>query len=308
MSLTPEQLEIRRTRVTATDATAIVGVNPWKNASAVWASKFAPPTEQNQRQKIGERAEAMVMDLLAEERELYLAPAPTVVDPLHTWLCATPDRYIVTRSDGTGKIQGVAEAKVVGLRVAHHWGDDGDEIPDYVRVQVQVQMTVTRTKLALVAALLGTELRIFEVEHEPDLEAAILEECERFHRHYLVPRVPPPPDASDGSRRAIEAAWPRNRLGMIAATPDFSTTAGEYLSAQADARAADERMEHAGNVLRASIGEHEGIDGFGFRATWKLRASGGVDWKAVAEELGAPADVIEKHRRPGSRVLLVKRT
>lgn len=308
--LTAEQLEIRKTRVTATDATAIVGVNPWKTAHDVWAAKVRGDTiEPSMRMRIGDRAEAMVMELLAEERKLTLATATTQIDRVHTWLCATPDRLVMDVSPvKDAQVRGVAEAKVVGMRVAHHWGEEGDEVPDYVRVQVQVQLTVTRTRIGYVAALLGTELRIFEVEHEPDLEAAILEECEKFHRFYLVPRVPPPPDASEASKRALEAAWPRNRLGMLAATPDLATVAQRYLDAAAQAKAAEEQMSLAGNLLRAHIGEHEGIEGFGFKATWKASAGGGVDWKGVAEKLGAPAELVEQFKRPGSRRLLVKAT
>ena len=305
MSLTPEQLEIRRNRVSASDAAAIVGVNPYRTAHDVWLAKVTEErSEENERMTLGHAVEPVILRLLAQRRNLALTSCTTIVHPTHTWLCATPDA-MVTEHD---TFDAVAEAKLVGSRLAHHWGEDGDAIPDYVRVQVQVQMTCTITKRAFVGALLGTELRDFVVEHDPDLEAAVLEECEKFHRFYLAPRLPPPPDASEASRRAIEAAFPRHDRSYVPLTPDYVRVARDYLEANDAIKAAEEKKNAAGNLLRAFIGEHEGAAGFGFRATWKATEAGGVDWKALALELGATPEMQKKYQRAGVRRLLVKET
>lgn len=302
MSLTQEQLEIRRTRVSASDAAAIVGANPFRTAHDVWLSKVNEErVEENERMRLGHMLEPSIIYMIAERRGLAYASSGTVLDIDREWLCATPDA--MAQSDS---VEGVVEAKLVGHRLAHHWGEEGDEIPDYVRVQVQVQMTVTRRRVAWVGALLGTELRDFVIEHDADLEAAVLEECEKFHRVYLTPRVPPPPDASDASRRAIEAAFPRHGKSYAALTPEYARVARDYIEANAAIKEAETRKGLAGNLLRAFIADNEGAAGFGVRATWKAPEAGGIDWKALALELGATEEMQKKYQRSGSRRLLVK--
>lgn len=307
VSLTPEQLAMRRTRITGTDATAIVGVNRYKTAHDVWLDKCgdASPQVENESMSLGHLLEAPILETAAKRRGVILVEASTVVDPVHSWFCATPDRLIVHPNPKMHTV-GVAEAKLVGFRMAKDWGEEGDEVPDYVRIQVQCQMTVTRTKVALVAALIGSEVRIFDLEHEPDLEAVILEECERFHRVYVVPRIPPPPDATESSRRALEAAWPRSRGAMVPATSDMAQVARDYLDAIRLEKDAEQKKTLAGNLLRAYIADNDGVEGLGIRATWKASEGGGVDYAALAKALGATPEQIKQYQRPGTRRLLVK--
>jgi predicted phage-related endonuclease len=43
MSLTPEQIAIRRTRIGSSEVGAILGIDPYKSAYDVWTEKMLPP-------------------------------------------------------------------------------------------------------------------------------------------------------------------------------------------------------------------------------------------------------------------------
>jgi putative phage-type endonuclease len=308
MPLSIEQLELRRTKITATDATAIVGVNPWRTALDVYVDKVEGSSFMgNMATRIGDRAEALIMDLLAEECGLVLAPATTEVHPICGWAAATPDRLVLAEPGGPRV--GVAEAKCVGFRQAAQWGDSGDldDVPDYVLVQVQWQMICTRTRKAHVAALLGTELRVYEVAHDEDLALSLLEACDEFRRTHWEARIPPPATTPEATA-AIARLYPRCK-GVMAQADDAAEWAAEkYLRARAARMSAEAEEEAAKASLMAAIGEREGIEGVGWRATWKAPKGGMTEWKAVAEELGAPAELIAKHTKPHARRFLLKGT
>lgn len=306
MSLTKEQLELRKELVTATDATAICGTNPYRSQLDVYADKMAEEPEvvdgaRAVRMALGNALEEPIMQLLAAERQLVLAPATTERHGILTWLGATPDRAVLDRPSGSR--MAVAEAKLVGSRMVENW-DEGP--PDYVHVQVQVQMTVTRTKLAYVAALLeGTDFRIFEVEHDPDLECAIIEACDTFRCRHLIPRIPPAASANRDARAAFARLYPRHKAGMVIASGDAEVVARRYLDARARAAEAEAEAEAAANYLKAVIRDHEGIDGRSWKATWKTPANGTASWKDIATELGATPALIAQHTTPASRRFLL---
>jgi putative phage-type endonuclease len=305
MPLTPEQLALRKTKITATDATAIAGVNPWRTALDVYVDKVAdtPPSPSSRAARVGDRAEGLIMDLLAEERGLVLAPATTEVHPILPWAAATPDRNVLDAPEG--RRVALAEAKCVGFRQASKWGDSGevDDVPEYVLVQVQWQMLCTRQRLAYVAALLGTDLRVYEVEHNEDLAAAVLEACDGFRRHHLEARVPPPPGGGVAGE-ALSRLFPRSRGGMVAATSVEEQIAVRYFAARRSREAAEHEEEAAKAELMAAIGERDGIEGDGWRATWRSTASGGVDWEALATALSPEPAFVEQFKRPGVRRFL----
>jgi putative phage-type endonuclease len=301
--LSAAQLALRKSKVTATDATAIVGVNPYRTPLQVWQEKVSteiPEPITSEAIEIGQHAEGMIMELLAKRRGLVLAPGDTVIHPIFDWIAATPDRIVL---DARGKRIAVAEAKMVGFRMASKWGEAP---PDYVQVQVQWQMIATSTRMAYVAALLGTELLIYEQHHDQELADALVRTCAAFWERFVVTKTPPPPTGRDEDREFLTRYFAGRREGMLKADGAAEAAAALFFEARAAREEAQEREDEAANVLRAAIGDHEGIEGREWRATWKHDSSGGVDWKSVANELGAPPELVARFTRPGPRKFLCK--
>ena len=306
--LTDAQLQMRREGLTATDMTVLAGVSPYgRTAHDVYLDKMglSEPSATTASMGLGNRLEPVALALLADERGLTISPGTTEKHPIMPWVIASPDGNVL---DGdTGHRVAVAEAKAVGLRMAHRWGESGDAnaIPDDVRVQVQWQMITTRTPLAHIVALLGTEARFYEVGHDEDLSGALLELGDAFWRERVLAKSPPDIDGSEASARMIRGLFRKATLALVAAPPEASDLVQQFLLAKAAAEKAEQNEAAAKARLCAIIGEHEGLRGNGWTATWKTRA-GAPDWKSLAEKLGATKALAEEYRREGPRVLTVK--
>ncbi len=275
VSLSPESLALRRTLITATDASAICGVNPWRTAHDVYVDKVCDdgePRRETFRMRKGNYLEQLGIEWLREEVSPFGVQAcgdTTRVHPILTWLGATPDAIVLD----VDAHYAVGEIKTAGLGTAADWDDeDGDPIvPDYYAVQVAVQMGVVGVSRAYVVAMLDTEPepRLYEVAHDEDLWLAIVEQCQRFREDHVLARVAPDVDGSEASRRMLRALFKRERTSdLIAAGPDAEALARAYFEAKRVADEADARKKEAEAKLCALIGEAKGVRGDGWRAAW----------------------------------------
>lgn len=301
--------ELRRKGITATDITAIVGVSPYgRTAHDVYLSKVAiEETHETRAMGLGLKLEAIALSILAEERGLSIEQGGTHQHPIMPWVVASPDGLVPDSGARESRWRAVCEAKVVGYHMAKRWGEDGDPeaVPDDVRVQVQWQMLACRVKVGYVVALLGTEARTFELAHDDDLAGALLEAGDTFWRGNVVAREPPDIDSTEGAARMVRGLFRRATAGIIEAPAEAEELVQFYQAAKAQLAAAERVKDQAQAKLCALIGDNEGLDGGAWLATWKER-EGSPDWKAIAESLGAGKDLVEKYRRAGTRVLLVK--
>jgi predicted phage-related endonuclease len=274
--LSPEQIKARRILIAATDAVILAGVYPGKKGpSSVYLSKVAEPEADREEAlalRLGNMLEPLAIELVAEERGLWVAPGETVRHATEKWIGATPDAFSVRK--GSAARLGVIEAKAVARYRLSHGGDDLDAIPDYVHVQVQWQMLATGLKTAYVSALLGLEFKSFVVEHDDALASALVEVCGAFWRNHVVPRRPPPPDGSDDAWQVVKRAFPRPaRGGLLWAPAPIEALAKSVLKAGEMRKRAEAIEQQRRQELCALIGDAEGYEGDGWRAKWSVRAA-----------------------------------
>jgi len=284
MPLTADQLALRKTMLTATDAVVLAGVYPGKrNACSIYLDKVGEPEAFDGSQvavTVGHVLEPLAIQLVADERRLIVAPGDTVRHATEAWIGATPDAFVMQAPakalGGKGREPvrvGVVEAKAVGYERMRHWGEDLDAVPEYVHVQVQWQLLATGLKTAYVSALFGTRHASYVIEHDDALASALLEVCGAFWKNHIAPRRMPSVDGSESAWKMVKAAWPKPvRGGLLWAAPEIATLAEEALAA-AKQRAHWEKLEaQKKQQLCALIGDNEGYEGNGWRAKWSMRA------------------------------------
>src|SRR5678816_2816289 len=83
VTLTPDQIERRLAGISATDVSAIVGVNPYRSAVNVWASKRGeePAWDGNELTRWGFRVEPTIREHYAEERGVRIEMPGTLAHP-----------------------------------------------------------------------------------------------------------------------------------------------------------------------------------------------------------------------------------
>lgn len=280
MSLTPEQIELRRTGLTATDLVVLASGSDWHGRTRhdVWRSKVLGQEDfiETEAMQIGSELEPIVIRRTAERRNLATLEGRTVVHPEHPRYIATPDAFAVGRLDGSP--DALIQAKVVGYHMARSWGEDGtgvDSIPEVVFVQCAWELFVTRRPVVYVGALIGTEVRTYMVDFDNagagELVEGLREIGDRFWRDHVVTKRPPDVDGSEGAKRMIRAIWPRPTRPKMMAPASVEPWVARYFKARKILAAAEAAKDLAQQKIEEACGPHEGMFGDGWRLNLKFR-------------------------------------
>lgn len=322
MTMTREEwLAARKRGIGATDAVAVCGLSPWRDALAVYCDKLSlvEPDAPTEEMEFGILAEPLVAQLYEKRTGLALVePAERLVGRRdEPWAICSPDRF--RKSDGR-----LVEIKTANPFRARDWGEEGtDAVPDHYAAQVVWQMFVLEVDVVDLAVLLGRKLLIYTLRRD---DRAVIDglsfaewmrgRCCAFWFENVLAEVPPEVAGTEASKRALAALYPRERSGEIVTVADAEAEDAfrrlrDAKAALADAMAAKLAAE---NQIKERIGEWAGlrVEGMG-TATWKAGADTvGVDWEALArvevaaERLAAVRAAYERVTRRAGRTFRVK--
>lgn len=266
MSLTTEQLAMRKTFLGASEIGNVCGVNPFKGPIDVWLRKVGLATDEEDpdaefRKNLGHRIEGLIASLYSDRTGRKLRRCGTEIHPTETWAGCTPDRKIV------GMKRGV-EIKNVGMRVVSHWANN--EPPDYVKAQCQYQCWIMGWEAVDIAALIaGRDFVIHEVLRDDETIAMLSDIGRRFWFEHVLTGEPPPIDGSETWKNFLARKFPNSRGPLKPAPREADSIAYAYLDAMRAETEAKKAKAEAANQLRALIGDEEGIRGGDWKATWK---------------------------------------
>ena len=215
----------------------------------------------------------------------FLWCPPTQRHPEHARLIASTDRVAVRG----GRVERLVEIKT------GRWGDgweDPDEVPDGVPMhyacQVLHQLLVGVDvdgqhhwpEEATLVASIGhlDDYREYTFRRAPKFEAEVVRRVEAFWRDHVEPRRPPEYDGSAAGERLLKTAYPFNRIASMPTRVHPGSPAAAKAAALRRAELAKERAAHgyavAEQLVRDEIGDRAGIDGEGFRITWRANRAG----------------------------------
>ena len=278
---TDEWLDERRVGIGASDAAAVVGLDPYRSALDVWAEKchLLPAEEPSLPMQIGLLLEPMLATLYQERTGNHVRRAAGMHQHAkYHWMRCTIDRYLL----GTDTL---VELKTAGHWASREWGEAGtDEVPFRYIVQCQHQMAVTDRQAVDLAVLLDNrEFRIHRVDRDEAIIDDLTYQLKDFWEGYVVPRKEPPVTGRDEA--TLRSLYPADDGSAFTATPDNQELIGAYADAVRVAAAAKEKAD----LLRVSV-----IDLFGDQTTCLLpgdekitykAAKPSTSWKSVAQEL-----------------------
>lgn len=188
-------LDARRSRVTSSDAPALLGVSPYPggNAFDLWLAKRGPtpdPGKMRRRFAVGHALEPLVARWVEEELGSPIvrpseAPHYLVVDDALPWAAATPD-FLAPAPDDDAVIE-----------VKSAQGDAKNTYEEsaafrYASTQTQHSMLVTGATRGYIAVVfgMGLDFRLIPVAPSPQMHQILGVMGERFHRH-LTEGTPP---------------------------------------------------------------------------------------------------------------------
>lgn len=292
----------------ASDIAAIIGVDPFRTGLDVWAAATgrlvnADPSTEMEAGNDHESGVIAGYRRRVTRLGLVLAvehPGPgTLLSPRDPRRGATPDA-IATHAR-YGPI--VAEAKYVGEHGAHAWGDEDagtDGVPEHVVCQVHWQTLTVRevfgwaAPVAHVAADLGTDRRVYEVEIDETVIEALLDAFASWWRtHVELDEMPEP---SERDLATLGRVFARPDRGLLTDVPhEVEMLAAEYDVAREAVRLAEAERDRVAAQLCGMLGHVEGYRGPWGKASWAPRTRTKIDWYAVAKELAPCAELIERY-------------
>lgn len=311
MSLTAEQLALRRTGITGTDLPAILGLSAFSTPLEVFLEKkgLLPPKEQTEDMERGDFLEDGARRWYAHRTGALRVDQPgTVVSRRNPLVIATPDGV----AHFTGDVRAL-EIKMPSSPAG--WGAPGtDAIPEWYLPQVAWELAALDLPHADVFAVLDGKPRLYHVARDLELEGLLVEHAERFWRDHVVADKPPEATAKDAD--AVKRWLPRSETADYLCFDALSLKARaeieHYLHTHREAGDVAERLKHWETVAKMHVGTAPGVIGLpedtGFhRLDWKSNRDGAeTDWRKVAESVrdGTPFDeAVRQHTQqvPGKR-------
>src|SRR5690606_22396623 len=127
-----------------------------------------------------------------------------------------------------------------------------------------------------------------------------------WHEHVLA-QVPPAKGSEEAAREWLRKQYPRDIGDIRTAGPDEADALEALRQARIAFAEAAARNKAAEGQVKRLLGDDAGLSHPEIgRVTWKKNRDGSkTDWRAVAQALQPPADLVAKHTKPttGARVL-----
>lgn len=149
-------LEARKKGLGASDASCVLGLNPWKTNVRLWEEKTgraeAPDIGGKDAVRYGKEAEKHIRALFRLDFPQYVVDYDEFgmrAQPERPWLFATLDGEIVERETGR---RGVLEIKTTEIMRSGDWSKWDGKVPDYYYTQVLHQLLATGYDFAILRA------------------------------------------------------------------------------------------------------------------------------------------------------------
>lgn len=269
--LTPEQRELRKHGIGASEVAAVLGLDPKRTALDVFLEKTgqALPFPGNQYTKWGNRLEDDIIEEYRERHPSYeVLPSPTVIGP-EPWMLATPDRRVVVKPGDVNWDRGL-ECKCRGFYDSDAWGEEGsDEVPHAVAIQCHWGMAVTGLKMWDVAVLLGgNDYREYTLYRDEAIEAALIEKARRFWFDCVQKNVHPPFTGAPSDHKFLLRTYPTHSAEIVNCPPEWSIPVERLCQLREQRAALEKEIDEIEANLKDFIGDRRGISGPGWHITW----------------------------------------
>lgn len=293
-----EWLLRRMGSIGGSDASAVIGLNPYMSAYTLWAmkrGKIAPP-EENEAMRIGHDLEQYVAQRFMERTGKKVRRRNAMIyNSDYPFAHANIDRQIVGENAGL-------ECKTTSSLNLQRFR--GGEYPATYYVQCQHYMMVTGLKKFYLAVLiLGRDFLVFEIERDEDEIAALAAAESTFWTHVETDTAPPT-DGSQSTEDTLDALHPIDDGGKIDLTPCLDAIY-EAEIARSDKEDADARMKAAQAVIKQYMGDAQIGVTDDYKVSWKSQERRVFDTKAFAAAY-PEIDLSPFYKASVSRVFKIK--
>ncbi len=275
--------ELRRSGIGGSDASVILGINPWKTPLQLYMEKTGQVEgpEENQAMHIGTILEDVIADEYSRQTGSKVSRVnETIRHPDYDWMMAHVDRRVLNFDGGK-----LLECKTAGrFYKQDEWGRHGENtIPAYYFAQIQHYHAVTGWQYSDVAALLGgSDFRIYHFERDSKfIDNLIQKEIEFWYA--VERRVPPEPINLDD----VKLMFPKDAGTEIKVTDEIYEIWENYIIANEHVKEVQARAEMLKLMIQKYMGENSLlVDSEGKKlVSWKTQSRETIDTKRLREEM-----------------------
>jgi putative phage-type endonuclease len=258
-------LEARKSFVTATDASIIMGINPWKTPYKLWRQKMDldPPETENEAMRRGTELEPIARAWLEKEHNIKCEPKVVIKD------------FMMASLDGiTSDKNAIVEIKCGSKAFSSAYVG---EIPNYYVCQMQTQMYVSNVQLAFYVAFNGNEGIVIPVLRDDNFINEMIPKLREFYE-CLISFTPPMMTTKDYQTKS---------------DPQWKALAENYRNAYQELKNAEQLEQTLKQELIALSGEQSSM-GAGIKLSKVLR-KGVIEYSKIPQLTGLDLEPYRKN-------------
>ena len=292
-----EWLLRRMGSIGGSDASAIIGLNPYMSAYTLWAMKRGkiPPPAENEAMRLGHDLEEYVAKRFTEKTGKRVRRRNAIIyNNDYPFAHANIDRQVIGEDAGL-------ECKTTSVLNLRRFKNG--EYPATYYVQCQHYMMVTGLKKFYLAVLiLGKDFLVFEIERDED-EIAALAAAEHTFWTHVETDTAPPTDGTQSTADTLDAIYPGGGE-RVDLTPCLDAIY-EAERARIDKEQADARLKAAQAIIKQYMGDAEYGSVDDTAVSWKTQSRRTFDAKAFAAA-HPEIDLDPFYRESTSRIFKIK--
>ena len=295
-----EWLRTRKRGIGGSDASAILGFNPWKSAFELYIEKTSDEVREIDNDAIywGNVLE----DVVAEEFTRRTGKKvrrrnQTFVHPEYDFMIANIDRDVVGE-------KALLECKTTNAFNADAW--EGEHIPPAYICQMQHYMAVLGYEKAYIAVLIGGQRFVWkELERDDEFIELMIQAEKDFWENHVLKEIPPEIDGTNSASELLKKMYPQDNGETIMLESDEAEMLIEAIeSIKSEIKDKNTLLKEYENKLKLMIGDAAVGVTPRYEVNLKTYERNSIDTRKLKKEL---PDIAEKYTKTSTyRQLKIK--
>ena len=277
-----EWLQLRRRGIGGSDASVIMGKNPYRSILQLWEEKTGklPVTDEgNEYTYWGNVMEPII-------RKEFMNRTGLKVRQKHAMIFHKDYPYLFADVDGIVTDERgekcIFEAKTASQYKAEQW-EDG--VPEEYILQVQHYLEVCGMDKAYIAALIGGNKFVFHtIYRDEELIRNLVSREKEFWEGCVLTGTEPVMDDSDATRDYLNQKYSDPIEGSIQLQEDMKSVLAEYQDVDCKVKELEKQKIGLANQIKAAMGEYETGEVDGTVVSWKKISRESLDSKRLRKE------------------------
>ena len=277
-----EWLQLRRKGIGGSDASVIMGKNPYRSILQLWEEKTGklPVTDDgNEYTYWGNVMEPII-------RKEFMNRTGLKVRQKHAMIFHKDYPYLFADVDGIVTDERgekcIFEAKTASQYKAEQWED---RVPEEYILQVQHYLEVCGMDKAYIAALIGGNKFVFHTIYRDDeLIRNLVSREKDFWEGCVLTGTEPVMDDSDATRDYLNQKYSDPIEGSIQLQEDMKSVLAEYQDVDCKIKELEKQKTGFANQIKAAMGEYETGEVDGTVVSWKKISRESLDSKRLRKE------------------------